>query len=74
MLLYIVAAGKTRYVPDNEQGLDCGLNKGIMCRLICFREQPKIDTKLGEMFQYGDNNQHVSSHVETVCLLSRKDK
>ena len=23
------------------------------------------------MFQYGDINQHVSSHVETVCLLSK---
>ena len=42
-----------------------------MCRLICFREQSKIGSKWGDMFRYCDINQHVSSHVETVCLLSK---
>ena len=43
-----------------------------MRRLICIREQSKIGSKSGEMFQYNDINQHVSSHVETVVLLSHK--
>ena len=43
-----------------------------MCRLICFREQSKIGSKSGEMFQYCDINQHVSCHVETVVLLSQR--
>ena len=42
-----------------------------MCRLICFRGQSKIGSKLSEMFRYCDINQHVSSHVETVVLLSQ---
>ena len=45
-----------------------------MCRLICFREQLKIGSKSGEMFQYGDINQHVSCHVEMVVLLSKGAK
>lgn len=62
---------KTRYVSDNEKGLGCGLNKSKMYRLICFREQSKIGSKWGDMFRYCDINQHVSSHVETVVLLSK---
>ena len=64
--LYIVATSKTRYVSDNEKGLGCGLNKGKMCRLICFREQSKIGSKWDDMFRYCDINQHVSSQVETA--------
>lgn len=62
---------KTRYVFDNEKGLGCGLNKGMMYRLICFREQSNYDSKSAEMFQYGDINQHVSNHVENVILLTK---
>ncbi len=40
--LYIVATRKTRYVSKNYKGLGCGLDKGKMRRLICFREQSKI--------------------------------
>ena len=69
--VYIVATRKTRYVFDNEKGLGCGLNKGMMYRLICFREQSNYDSKSAEMFQYGDINQHVSNHVENVILLTK---
>ena len=69
--IYIVATRKTRYVFDNEKGLGCGLNKGMMYRLISFREQSNYDSKSSEMFQYGDINQHVSNHVENVILLTK---
>ena len=69
--VYIVATRKTRYVFDNEKGLGCGLNKGMMYRLICFREQSNYDSKSAEMLQYGDINQDVSGHVENVILLNK---
>ncbi len=31
----------------------------------------EIGSKLGEMFQYGDINQHVSCHVECIVLLTK---
>ena len=71
IFIYIVATRKTRYVFDNEKGLGCGLNKGMMYRLICFREQSNYDSKSSEMFQYGDINQDVSGHVENVILLNK---
>ena len=43
-----------------------------MRRLICFRELSNFGSKYAEMFQYGDIDQHVSSHVETIVLLSHK--
>ena len=72
-ILYIVATRKTRYVPYNEKGLGCGLNKGKMCRLICFREQSKIGSKRGDMFRDCDINQHVSSHIESICVLTKRE-
>ena len=38
-----------------------------------FRKQAIFGSKYTDMFQYGDINQHVSSHVECVALLVRDD-
>ena len=64
--IYIVAGAWFRTVPKNCRVLDLGFDVRLISPISGVEQFPRTRGK-------SDINQHVSSHVETVALMTRTD-